>query len=95
MTKQRRRTFGFAAFFAFDGTGFAKSTRAMQNQNDTPSPPMQTGANAQESERLVEEIQNTGVVESQDAAQATPAHDENVTDGVQMPSEPAKPIRRA
>ncbi len=64
-------------------------------QNDNVIPPMQTGANAQESERLVEEIQQSGVVESQDAAQAMPAHDENVTDGVQMPSESAKPITRA
>ena len=64
-------------------------------QNDNVIPPMQTGADAQESERLVEEIQNTGVVESQDAAQAMPARDENMTDGIQMPSEPAQPIRRS
>ena len=33
---------------------------------------MQTGSDAQESQRLVEEIQNTGVVEAQDAAKTRP-----------------------
>ncbi len=64
-------------------------------QNDNVIPPTQTGADAQESERLVEEIQNTGVVESQDAAQSMPAHDENVSDVVQSPSALSKPITRS
>ena len=49
-------------------------------QNDTPIPPMQTGSSAQESQRLIEEIQNTGVIEAQDAAESAPARDENMTD---------------
>ena len=63
-------------------------------QNDNVIPPMQTGASAQESERLVEEIQQTGVVESQDAAQATPSPDKDMTDGTQPPATPNPVIRR-
>ena len=64
-------------------------------QNDTPIPPMQTGANAQESQRLVEEIQNTGVVEAQDAAENAPARDEEMTDDTQPPTTATPPITRS
>ena len=64
-------------------------------QNDTPIPPMQTGSSAQESQRLIEEIQNTGVVESQDAAESAPAHDENMTDGTEPPMTATPPITRS
>ncbi len=64
-------------------------------QNDNPLPPMQVGADAEESQRLVEEIQNTGVVESQDAAQAAPAPDQNVTDGTEPPQIPMPVVARS
>ncbi len=64
-------------------------------QNDNVIPPMQTGANAQESERLIEEIQQHGVVESQDAADAMPTRDENMTDDIQPPTTATPPIRRS
>ena len=51
----------------------------MQN-DDTLLPPMQVGQNAEESERLVEEIQQSGVIESQDSAQAALSPEENVAD---------------
>ena len=56
---------------------------------------MQTGANAEESQRLIEEIQHTGVVEAQDAAQSAPARDENMTDGTQPPTVATPPITRS
>lgn len=55
---------------------------------------MQTGSNAEESQRLIEEIQNTGVVESQDAAETAPARDEDMTDGTEPPSVPTPVIER-
>lgn len=64
-------------------------------QNDPPIPPMQTGSSAQESQRLIEEIQNTGVVEAQDAAESAPARDENMTDGAQPSSAATPPITRS
>ena len=64
-------------------------------QNDTTLPPMQIGQNAEQSDRLVEEIQQTGVVQSQDAAENAPAHDENMTDGTQPPSVPTPVIERS
>lgn len=64
-------------------------------QNDTPIPPMQTGASAEESQRLIEEIQNTGVVEAQDAAQSAPARDENMSEGTEPPSVATPVIERA
>lgn len=57
-------------------------------QNDIPIPPMQTGENAEESQRLIEEIQNTGVIESQDAAESAPTRDENMTSDAEPPSVP-------
>ena len=65
----------------------------MQN-DDTTLPPMQIGQNAEESERLVEEIQQTGVVQSQDAAQNMPAPDKDVTEGTEPPSIPTPVITR-
>lgn len=64
-------------------------------QNDNVIPPMKIGADAQESERLIEEIQNTGVIESQDAAQSAPAPDQNMTDGTEPPSVPTPIITRS
>lgn len=64
-------------------------------QNDTPIPPMQVGTDAQESQRLVEEIQNTGVVEAQNAAENAPARDENMTDGTEPPTIPMPVITRS
>ena len=63
-------------------------------QNDTPIPPVQTGADAQESQRLIDEIQNTGVVEAQDAAQNAPARDENMTDSDEPTTIPMPVITR-
>ena len=56
---------------------------------------MQTGSNAEESQRLVEEIQHTGVVEAQDAAENSPARDENMTDGTEPSTVATPPIRRS
>lgn len=55
---------------------------------------MQTGSNAEESQRLIEEIQNTGVVESQDAAESAPARDEDVTERTEPPTIPTPVITR-
>ena len=66
----------------------------MQN-NDTTLPPMQVGQDAEESERLVEEIKNTGVIESQDAAESAPARDEAMTDGTEPPTIPTPVITRS
>ena len=66
----------------------------MRNQ-DTLLPPMQVGAAAETSERLIEEIQHTGVVQSQDAAQATPAPDQDMTEGNEPPSTPVPVITRS
>ena len=63
--------------------------------DDTLLPPMQVGQNAEESERLVEEIQQTGVVESQDAAQNAPSPDENMAEGTESPSIPTPIIARS
>ena len=41
---------------------------------------MQVGSDAQESQRLIEEIQNTGVIQSQDAAESATAHDEKMSE---------------
>ena len=65
----------------------------MQNENIIP--PMQVGADAQESQRLIEEIKNTGVAESQDAAEAMPAPAEAMTDGTEPPSVPTPVITRS
>ena len=56
---------------------------------------MQVGADAQESQRLIEEIKNTGVAESQDAAEAMPAPAEAMTDGTEPPSVPTPVITRS
>ena len=56
---------------------------------------MQTGSDAQESQRLIEEIQHTGVVEAQDAAESAPARDENMTDGTPPPVAATPPITRS
>ena len=56
---------------------------------------MQIGQDAETSDRLVEEIQNTGVVESQDAAQNAPAREEAMTDGTEPPSIPTPVITRS
>ena len=56
---------------------------------------MQTGSSAQESQRLIEEIQNTGVVEAQDAAENAPARDENMADGVELPGVTSPVIERS
>lgn len=64
-------------------------------KNDTPIPPMQTGSNAQESQRLIEEIQNTGVIEAQDAAESAPTRDEDMTDGTEPPTIPTPVITRS
>ena len=63
--------------------------------DDTLLPPMKIGQDAEESERLVEEIQQTGVVQSQDAAQSAPATDEDMTDGTEPPSIPTPVITRS
>ncbi len=66
----------------------------MQNENEPTIPPVQVGSDAQESQRLIEEIQNTGVIESQDAAQNAPTTDEDVTDGTEPPTIPTPVITR-
>ena len=63
-------------------------------QNETPLPPMQVGADAEQSARLVEEIKNTGVIESQDAAQAAPAPDQEMTED-ETPPVPLPVITRS
>ncbi len=63
-------------------------------QNDTPIPPMQTGSSAQESQRLIEEIQNTGVVEAQDAAESAPAREEDMDSKDEPPTIPTPVITR-
>ena len=55
---------------------------------------MQTGAGAEESQRLIEEIQNSGVVEAQDAAQSAPARDENMTEATAPPTAATPPVTR-
>ena len=67
----------------------------MQNENENPLPPMQIGADAEQSARLVEEIKHTGVAESQDAAQTAPAPNENMTPGDEPPSIPTPIITRS
>ena len=56
---------------------------------------MQIGADAEQSQQLVEEIQNTGVVQSQDAAENAPARDENMSQGDEPPSIPLPVITRS
>ena len=63
--------------------------------DDTTLPPMQVGQDAEESQRLIEEIQQTGVVESQDAAQNAPPADENMSDGTEPSSIPSPVIERS
>lgn len=63
--------------------------------NETPFSPPQVGADATESQKLVEEIRNTGVIQSQDAAENVPAHDENMSDGDEPPQIPMPIITRS